>query len=43
MRAKIQTRAIEAKCPMSLDSATIIFGLAMAAVFVGMMILNAMS
>lgn len=43
MRAKIQTRAIEAKSPMSLDSATIIFGLAMAAVFVGMMILNAMS
>jgi hypothetical protein len=43
MRAKIQTRAIETKSPMSLDSATFIFGLAMAAVFVGMMILNAMS
>ena len=43
MRAKIQTRAIETKSPMSLGSATFIFGLAMAAVFVGMMILNAMS
>jgi hypothetical protein len=43
MRAKSQTRAIEAKSPMNLDSATFIFGLAMAAVFVGMMILNAMS
>ncbi len=43
MTAKYQTRAIEAKSPVNCDSATFIFGLAMAAVFVGMMILNAIS
>jgi hypothetical protein len=43
MKATVQTRAIEGKESLNRDHATLIFGLSMAVVFVGMMILNAIS
>ena len=43
MKAKVQTRAEKIEETTSRDSATLIFGLAMTAVFVGMLILNAIS
>ena len=41
MKVKVQAQAI--KTQEQRDSATLIFGLAMTAVFVGMLILNAIS
>jgi hypothetical protein len=43
MKATVQSRVIEAKESLNRDHATLIFGLSMAAVFVGMMILSAIS
>ncbi len=43
MKAKVQAQAIKAEESPRRDSATLIFGLALTAVFVGMLILNALS
>ncbi len=43
MKAKVQTRVAKIEEATSRDSATLIFGLAITAVFVGMLILNALS
>ncbi len=43
MKAKAQTRAAKIEEVTSRDSATLVFGLVMTAVFVGMLILNAIS
>ncbi len=43
MKANVQAKAIKAEEPSNRDSTTLIFGLAMTAVFVGMLILNALS
>ncbi len=43
MKAKVQIRAAKIDEGTSRDSATLIFGLAMTAVFVGMLLLNAIS
>ncbi len=43
MKAKVQAQAMKAEKPPKRDSATLIFGLALTAVFVGMLILNALS
>jgi hypothetical protein len=43
MKVKVQAQAIKTEQLPKRDSATLIFGLAMTAVFVGMLILNAIS
>ncbi len=43
MKAKVQAQTIKIEEPSKRDSATLIFGLALTAVFVGMLILNALS
>jgi hypothetical protein len=43
MKVKVQAQAIKTEQLSKRDSATLIFGLAMTAVFVGMLILNAIS
>ena len=43
MTAKVQAQAMKAEELSKRDSAILIFGLAMTAVFVGMLILNALS
>jgi hypothetical protein len=43
MKAKVQTRVAKIEEATSRDSATLIVGLAMTALFVGMLILNAIS
>jgi len=43
MKAKVQSKTIKPDELVKRDSATLIFGLAMSAVFVGMLILNAIS
>ena len=43
MKAKVQSKSIKADELTNRDNATLIFGLAMAAVFIGMLILNAIS
>jgi hypothetical protein len=43
MKAKVKIRTAKIEEAISRDSATLIFGLAMTAAFVGMLILNAIS
>ncbi len=43
MEAKVQIRTAKIEKPTSRDNATVIFGLAMTAVFISMLILNAIS
>ena len=43
MKAKVQSKAIKSDQVAKQDSATLIFGLAISAVFFGMLILNAIS
>jgi len=43
MTAKVQSKSIKADELANRDNATLIFGLAMTAVFIGMLILNALS
>ncbi len=43
MKAKVQTQAAKIEEATSRDSATLIFVLAMTALFIGMLILNAIS
>ena len=43
MKAKVQSKSIKADELTNRDNATLIFGLAMTAVFVSMLILNAIS
>ncbi len=42
-KVQVQVQAVKTEEPSQRDSATLIFGLAMTAVFVGMLILNALS
>lgn len=43
MKAKVQTRTAKIEEAMSQDCVTLIFGLAMTAAFIGMLILSAIS